>query len=103
MVTLGDQPLITPQAIAAIVDQAPTHASPAVRATYQGRPGHPVLIKRAPVRAGSGSFAATPGARPARHERRRRSSSAGTWPSGHDVDTPADLRAIARRLAGRRR
>jgi molybdenum cofactor cytidylyltransferase len=45
VVTLGDQPFITPQAIAAVLDrlEAP---EPAVRATYEGCPGHPVLIKR---------------------------------------------------------
>jgi molybdenum cofactor cytidylyltransferase len=45
VVTLGDQPLITPQVIAAILDCIDSPA-PAARATYQGRPGHPVLIKR---------------------------------------------------------
>lgn len=44
VITLGDEPLITSQAIAAIVDRADDPA-PAVRATYDGKPGHPVLIK----------------------------------------------------------
>jgi CTP:molybdopterin cytidylyltransferase MocA len=45
VVTLGDQPFITAQVIAAIADQheAP---EPAARATFHGQPGHPVLIKR---------------------------------------------------------
>jgi molybdenum cofactor cytidylyltransferase len=45
VVTLGDQPYVTPRAIAAIADQIDSPA-PAARATYDGRPGHPVLIKR---------------------------------------------------------
>jgi CTP:molybdopterin cytidylyltransferase MocA len=45
VITLGDQPFITPQAIAAIVDQIEAPL-PAARATYAGRPGHPVLVKR---------------------------------------------------------
>jgi molybdenum cofactor cytidylyltransferase len=45
VVALADQPFITRQVIAAIVDQVDSPA-PAARATYAGRPGHPVLIKR---------------------------------------------------------
>jgi molybdenum cofactor cytidylyltransferase len=45
VITLGDQPFITPEVIAAILDQIDARA-PAARATYAGRPGHPVLIKR---------------------------------------------------------
>ena len=45
VVTLGDQPFITPQVVAAIVDQIEAPL-PAARATYAGRPGHPVLVKR---------------------------------------------------------
>ena len=44
VVTLGDQPFITPQVIAAILARADGPARR--RATYRGRPGHPVLIKR---------------------------------------------------------
>lgn len=46
MVTLGDQPFITPQVIAAVLDHA-DDGHEAVRATYGGRPGHPVLLGRA--------------------------------------------------------
>jgi CTP:molybdopterin cytidylyltransferase MocA len=46
LVTLGDQPLITPAVIAAVLDAA-TGGDEAVRATYDGRPGHPVLLSRA--------------------------------------------------------
>ena len=92
VVTLGDQPLITPQVIAAILDQIDSR-QPAARATYDGRPGHPVLIKRqlygavAGLRgdAGARELLASVGVREleARHLCRP-----------DDVDTPADLRAI---------
>ena len=49
IVTLGDQPRITPQVIAAIVahaERAPA-GTMAVRATYGGEPGHPVALSAA--------------------------------------------------------
>jgi CTP:molybdopterin cytidylyltransferase MocA len=44
VVTLADQPFITPQVIAGVLDQRGRHL--AVRATYDGAPGHPVLLER---------------------------------------------------------
>jgi CTP:molybdopterin cytidylyltransferase MocA len=46
VVALGDQPLLTPQAVAAIVAAWEAGAGPVVRAAYGGRPGHPVLFAR---------------------------------------------------------
>lgn len=46
LVTLGDQPRVGPATIACVID-AWDGAAPAVRATYGGRPGHPVLLARA--------------------------------------------------------
>ena len=45
VVTLGDQPFITPQVIAGVLDFEPDRHD-AVRATYDGTPGHPVLLTR---------------------------------------------------------
>jgi molybdenum cofactor cytidylyltransferase len=45
VVTLGDQPFITPQVIAGVLDYDDRRHD-AVRATYDGRPGHPVLLTR---------------------------------------------------------
>jgi molybdenum cofactor cytidylyltransferase len=45
VVTLGDQPFITPQVIAAVLDFDERYHD-AVRATYDGAPGHPVLLTR---------------------------------------------------------
>ena len=39
IVTLGDQPLVTPEVIARFLG-----APPGTRATYEGRPGHPVVL-----------------------------------------------------------
>jgi molybdenum cofactor cytidylyltransferase len=51
VITLGDQPFITPQVIAAVLDHLDDHD--AVRATYDGAPGHPVgLTRRLLDRAG---------------------------------------------------
>ena len=44
VITLGDQPFITPQVIAGMLDQRSDRYD-AVRATYRGEPGHPVLIE----------------------------------------------------------
>lgn len=45
LVTLGDQPLISPAAIEAVV-AARSAGADAVRASYGGEPGHPVLLER---------------------------------------------------------
>jgi CTP:molybdopterin cytidylyltransferase MocA len=45
VVLLGDQPFITPQVIAGVLDAA-APGDDAVRATYGGEPGHPVLLGR---------------------------------------------------------
>ncbi len=44
VITLADQPFISPEAIAGVLDQRGRHL--AVRATYDGTPGHPVLLER---------------------------------------------------------
>jgi CTP:molybdopterin cytidylyltransferase MocA len=45
VITLGDQPLIAPEAIERTLSARDRHAA-ALRATYSGVPGHPVLIER---------------------------------------------------------
>ena len=44
VVTLGDQPFISAEVIAGVLDHRGRHL--AVRATYDGQPGHPVLLER---------------------------------------------------------
>jgi molybdenum cofactor cytidylyltransferase len=45
LITLGDQPYITPQVVAMVLDHR-RRFTPAVRATYGGAPSHPVLLER---------------------------------------------------------
>jgi molybdenum cofactor cytidylyltransferase len=44
VITLGDQPLITAEVVAAVMAQG--GGAPAARAVYDGAPGHPVLLRR---------------------------------------------------------
>jgi molybdenum cofactor cytidylyltransferase len=46
VVTLGDQPRISPATIARVAAAGADGPQPAARATYGGRPGHPVLLRR---------------------------------------------------------
>ena len=86
IVTLGDQPLITPQVIARFVDER----APA-RATYEGIPGHPVSLARKQLTAIAG-VSGDRGARELLGAARR--IECGHLCSGRDVDTPNDLEAI---------
>jgi CTP:molybdopterin cytidylyltransferase MocA len=88
IVTLGDAPLITPQVIARFVDEP----APA-RATYEGRPGHPVALGPAELAA----IAGVSGDRGARELLDgARMIECGHLCSGRDIDTPRDLEAIRR-------
>ena len=98
VLTLGDQPFVTPEAIELVAAEAGGPA-PAARAVYDGRPGHPVLIRRelypriAELRgdAGARDLLAAAGA--------REIECAQLCPAD-DVDTPGDLEAARARLAG---
>lgn len=92
VVTLGDQPLVTPQAIAAVLDELGAPA-PAARATYGGRPGHPVLIKRELFDAVRG-LRGDGGARDLLAAAGVREVECGHLARPDDVDTPGDLEAI---------
>ena len=92
LVTLADQPLITPQVIAAVVDRA-GGPRPAARATYGGSPGHPVLIKR--ILFGEVErLRGDAGARDLLQAHGVAEVECGHLASAHDVDTPEDLTAI---------
>jgi molybdenum cofactor cytidylyltransferase len=88
VITLGDEPLITPQVIARFVDER----APA-RATYERRPGHPVALGRKQLAA----IAELSGDRGARDLLvGARMVECGHLCSGRDIDTPEDLEAIRR-------
>lgn len=90
VVTLGDQPWIAARAIAAVVAGRGDDAQ-AARATYDGVPGHPVLIERelfGAVRALTGDV----GARDVLRGARVTDVPCDGLGGPGDVDTPADLR-----------
>jgi CTP:molybdopterin cytidylyltransferase MocA len=84
IVTLGDEPLITPQVVARFVSEPP-----GTQAVYDGRPGHPVVL-------GPDHFAALlslTGDRGAREllAGGRKIELGGLGDMGRDVDTTEDL------------
>lgn len=91
VVTLGDQPGVTPAAVRRVLDAR--NGAPAVRATYGGAPGHPVVLERRLLPrlrdvtgdAGARGVLARAGA----HE-----VPCDDLGGGADVDTPDDLLAL---------
>jgi molybdenum cofactor cytidylyltransferase len=86
LVTVGDQPLLTAEVIARFVSEPP-----GTRATYEGRPGHPVVLGRSLIAAAMG-LTGDEGARGLL--RGGPTIECGALCSGRDVDTPEDLEAI---------
>ena len=94
IVTLGDMPGVTPEAIEAVV--AAIEADPAaeaVRAAYGGRPGHPVALSRA-LLGRVGELRGDVGARELLRDAKVRDVEAGHLARPDDVDTPEELEAI---------
>jgi len=90
VVTLGDAPLVSSEVIARFAAEA-DHGP--LRATYDGRPGHPVALGRAQITALlRGGAERDEGAR--RLLRGARAIEAGHLCSGRDVDTPEDLEEV---------
>jgi CTP:molybdopterin cytidylyltransferase MocA len=86
IVTLGDEPLITPSVVARFLG-----AEPGTRAVYDGRPGHPVLLGPHHMSA----LLLLTGDRGARDLLRGGPTiECGKLCSGRDVDTLEDLEAI---------
>ena len=86
IVTLGDQPLVSSEVVARFID-----FPPGTRATYDGRPGHPVVLGPEQLRA----------VRELRGDRGARellgdapAIECGQFCCGRDVDTQDDLQAI---------
>ena len=103
VVTLGDQPRVSPDAIRRVIaarTQVGADASPgtgngaaAVRATYGGNPGHPVLLERElfePLRNVTGDK----GARNLLLSVQVLDVPCDDLGGGEDVDTPAELDAL---------
>jgi molybdenum cofactor cytidylyltransferase len=91
VVTLGDQPRISPDAIRRVI--AARNGAAAVRATYGGNPGHPVLLEHelfGPLRDVSGDK----GARNLLMSVHVHDVACDDLGGGEDVDTPAELDAL---------
>jgi CTP:molybdopterin cytidylyltransferase MocA len=91
VVTLGDQPRMSPAAIRRVI--AARNGAPAVRATYGGTPGHPVLLERElfePLRNVSGDK----GARNLLLSVQVLDVPCDDLGGGEDVDTRAELDAL---------
>jgi CTP:molybdopterin cytidylyltransferase MocA len=86
IVTLGDQPLITSEVISRFLD-----AEPGTRATYDGRPGHPVVLGARQLRAVR-ELTGDHGARDLLAG--APTIECGKLCSGRDIDTTDDLEAI---------
>ena len=91
VVTLGDQPRMSPDAIGRVI--AARNGAAAVRATYGGNPGHPVLLERElfePLRNVCGDK----GARNLLLSVQVLDIPCDDLGGGEDVDTPAELDAL---------
>jgi CTP:molybdopterin cytidylyltransferase MocA len=94
VVTLGDMPGVTPEAIEAVIGA--TEAAPradAVRASYAGRAGHPVALSRTLLER-VGALRGDVGARELLRDAMVRDVEAGHLGRPDDVDTPEELEAI---------
>jgi CTP:molybdopterin cytidylyltransferase MocA len=92
VVTLGDQPRLSADAIRRVIGARKPHTA-AVRATYGGNPGHPVLLERElfePLRNVSGDK----GARNLLLSVPMLDVPCDDLGGGEDVDTPAELDAL---------
>jgi molybdenum cofactor cytidylyltransferase len=92
VVTLGDQPYVSPDAIRRVISARGDGAA-AVRATYNGEPGHPVLLERRlfeRMRDVTGDH----GARNLLLSMQTREVPCDDLGGGQDVDTPAQLDAL---------
>jgi molybdenum cofactor cytidylyltransferase len=88
LVVLGDQPGITAKAVGTIV--AARGDEDAVRATYAGVPGHPVLLRRALLDR-AGELRGDTGFRPLLERARVREVEVGHLADPADIDTPDEL------------
>jgi molybdenum cofactor cytidylyltransferase len=95
IVTLGDQPRVSAQVIAAVVDHAgdAPPGTAAVRTTYAGAPGHPVALARS-ILPSVLELRGDVGARELLAGAAVRTFEAAHLCDPADVDTPEDLEAL---------
>jgi molybdenum cofactor cytidylyltransferase len=92
ILTLGDEPLMSPEIIGRFLD-----AAPGTRAAYDGEPGHPVVLGPEQL-CGITNLSGDRGARELL--RGGPTIECGGLGAGADVDTPEDLAAIRLQAAG---
>ena len=95
VVALGDQPRLSSEAVARVVSQRGRDEQ-AVRATYHGVPGHPVLLERG-VLARVPTLRGDAGARDLLHGVPLREVACDGLGSPADIDTPEALAALTAR------
>jgi molybdenum cofactor cytidylyltransferase len=91
VVTLGDQPRVSPEAIRRVI--AGRNGASAIRATYNDNPGHPVLLERDLFEA-LRDVSGDKGARNLLLSLPVRDIPCDDLGGGEDVDTPAELDAL---------
>jgi CTP:molybdopterin cytidylyltransferase MocA len=91
VVTLGDQPRVSPDAIRRVI--AGRNGASAVRATYGGEPGHPVLLER-DLFSALRNVTGDKGARNLLLSVPVLDVPCDDLGGGEDVDTPAELDAL---------
>jgi CTP:molybdopterin cytidylyltransferase MocA len=91
VILLGDQPGITAAAVESVL--AHFDGSHALRAVYDGKPGHPVVMPRS-LFAGAMELRGDEGARELLEEARVRRVEVGHLCEPTDVDTPEDLQSL---------
>lgn len=95
LVLLGDQPGLTPAVVTGTVERRDAARCDAVRPTFDGRPGHPVLLERSLLDRVPG-LRGDVGARELLDGARVRTWAAEGLADPRDVDTPADAVALGR-------
>jgi CTP:molybdopterin cytidylyltransferase MocA len=98
VIVLGDQPLLSPAAVARVVGARAPERLDAVRATYAGVPAHPTLLESSTFTA-VGALDGDAGARELLSAVRVETVACDGLGRPDDVDTPADL-ARLEALAG---
>jgi molybdenum cofactor cytidylyltransferase len=95
IVTLGDQPRVTSEVIAGVAEEAASAPAgvTAIRAMYDGLPGHPVALSRAML-PGVAKLRGDVGARELLGSASVRTFEAGRLCDPVDVDTPEELEGL---------
>lgn len=94
LLLLADQPLVTAQHLRALIDTWSGAEDEIVASSYSGTEGPPVLFPRGAFGALE-SLAGDKGARALFHDSRFRLRTVPFEPAAVDIDTPADLAALA--------